>query len=123
MSIDLIGSFYTNGAEAHALKTVIALPEFGSFDVGGGTAAYSGLFGAGSLITNIVCASTGPLSSTCTISAIGMSGALTGDIIKFTGYSTIAGYGAQAGITLPQDSWLQASGTGLIPALVVSYLS
>ena len=122
MSIDLIGSFYTNGAEAHALKTVVAIPEALSFD-GSGTASYSGLFGAGSLITNITCASTGALSSTVTIAAIGMSGALTGDIIKFTGYSTIAGYGKQAGFTLPQDSWLQASGTGLIPALVVSYLS
>jgi hypothetical protein len=123
MSIDLIGSFYTNGAEAHALKTVLATPPSVSFSFDGGTFAYSGLYGAGSLITNIVCAPSEELSGEVTISAIGMSAGLTGDIIIFSGYSTIAGYGVQAGTTLPQDSWLQASGTGVVPTLVVSYLS
>jgi hypothetical protein len=123
MSIDLIGSFYTNGAEAHALKTVIAAPSFANFSNGNGTAAYSGLFGAGSLITNITCMPSATLGGTCTISAYGMSASLTANIVQFSNFNNIVGYGAQSGVTLPQDSWLQASGTGVVPTLVVSYLS
>ena len=130
MSIDIIGSFYTNGVEARSVRTVICTSGTAfQGDSSSGTAAYSGLFGAGSLITNITCAPSGALGGDCTISAQGMCASLLPStapyIVQFAGssFNTVNGFGNQSGLTLPQDSWLQASGTGVVPTLFVSYLS
>ena len=126
-SIDTIGSYYTNNVEPRSVRTVIATPVISAFPSGGGTAAYVGLFGAGSLITNITASSNTALTSNCTISAYGTSAGLTAAIVTFASGSVTTittPLGAQFGVTLPQDSWLVASGTGAsVPNLVVSYLS
>ena len=125
MSVDNIASYYTNGVEPRSVRTVIAVPA-GVYqgDSSSGTAAYSGLFGAGSLITNITTAATASiLTPGCVITACGNSGAFNATFASFTGFNVITSIGTQFGVTLPQDSWLQATGTGTVPNLVVSYLS
>ena len=54
-----------------------------------------------------------------------MSAGLTADLVSFRAneFSIDDAVGKQAGVTLPQDSWLQSSGTGTVPNLVISYLS
>jgi len=132
MSIDLIRSYYSTNIEPRCVRTVLA--ESDAVNVTplvGGTAAVSGLFSAGSLITNLtICApADSVLSGPYTISAVGNNAALTADLGTF-GLTVLSGVsnvltnvGPQLGVTLPQDSWLQVTGTGVVPTLVVSYLS
>jgi hypothetical protein len=122
MSVDNIGTYYTNNIAPRAIKTVIAVPA-GLYQgtVGGGTAAYSGLFGAGALITSVSALSA--ITNSVTISVCGVTAPTATDLLTLSSFNTITGVGAQIGVTLPQDSWLQASGTGTVPQLLVSYLS
>ena len=135
MSIDLIGSFYTNNIEGHALKNVIVSVGTTTLGAGTFTAAYPGLFGAGSLITNITSLATPTqvtaLNGNLQISANGLTVGLGQPICTFLAGApnTIASWGTQAGVTLPQDSWLVATATGggttpiSLPDLCVTYLS
>lgn len=137
MSIDPIGSYYSTNIEPRCVRTVLAQSDAVNVTpIIGGTAALSGLFSAGSLITNLTIgcghghsALTGPY----TVSAIGNNPALTADLGSFQVFNLAPGAGTlatvlttvgpQLGVTLPQDSWLQVTGTGVVPTLVVSYLS
>ena len=135
MSIDPIGSYYSTNIEPRCVRTVLAQSDAVNVTpIIGGTAALSGLFSAGSLITNLTIgpghsALTGPY----TVSAIGNNAALTADLGSFQVFNLAPGVGTlatvlttigpQLGVTLPQDSWLQVTGTGVVPTLVVSYLS
>ena len=127
MSIDNIGSYYTNNVEPRSVRTVIV--NAGAYQgTSPFTAAYTGLFGAGSLITNITSAPAGTLAGDTQIYANGMCSSLVAPgayIVQFMNgtFNTVNGVGSQGGVTLPQDSWLVASGTGTAPPLVVSYLS
>ena len=136
MSIDLIGSYYSTNIEPRCVRTVLAQSDAVNVSpLVGGTAALSGLFSAGSLITNLTICAPGDsvLTGPYTVSAIGNNAALTADLGSFQvfqfapGTSTLATVlttvGPQLGVTLPQDSWLQVTGTGVVPTLVVSYLS
>jgi hypothetical protein len=126
MSVDNIGSFYTNGVEPRSIRTVIATPSVTTFPEGG-IVSYSGLFGAGCLITNIT--SMGPLAlaNPCVISAAGNDNTLDDTILTFATatVTTISSTGDQFGVTLPQDSWLVSTSIegDDVPNLLVSYLS
>jgi hypothetical protein len=94
----------------------------------------AGVFGAGSIITNVHLCGANPNNATFMVGISGSNAGLTGDLVLITGT-----YGSQAvapgtaglGVTLAQDSWLTVtsagSGAGTLAAsnlnLHVTYMS
>ncbi len=142
MSIANIGSYYSNLIDGpRQLQSVFVKPspELTSA-LGTGASSYpqivpmAGVFGAGSIITNVHLCGANPNNATFMVGISGSSAGLTGNLVLITGT-----YGSQAvapgtaglGVTLAQDSWLTVtsagSAAGTLAAtnlnLHVSYLS
>lgn len=139
MSITNIGSYYSNLVEPRFLNTVLVKPN-PALSVALGSAAantvtpMAGVFGAGSIITNIHLAGANPNNATFMVGVSGNSAGLTGNLVILGG---TAGVQVQApgtaglGVTLAQDSWLTVTSAGTAAGtlaasnlnLMVSYIS
>lgn len=139
MSIANIGSYYSNLIEPRQLQSVLVQPNPLP------TAApatnipvnFAGIFGAGSIITNVHLCGVGNGNATFMVGISGKDASLTGNLVVLGG--TYGGFlPAQAGVaglgvTLAQDSWITAvTASTLSPSasftvtnydLLVSYLS
>jgi hypothetical protein len=142
MSIANIGSYYSNLIEPRQVQSVLVKPSPALvLDLGSAGSEESpevttmaGVFGAGSLITNVHLAGANPNHATFMVGISGKDGNLTGNLVIISGT-----YGSQAqapgtaglGITLAQDSWLTVTSVGtdagtLAPSnlnLLVTYMS
>jgi hypothetical protein len=145
MSIANIGSYYSNLIDGpRQLQSVFVKPspELTSA-LGTGASSYpqivpmAGVFGAGSIITNVHLCGANPNNATFMVGIAGSNASLTGDLVALGGtygilQPAVPGI-AGLGVTLAQDSWLTvrsaggASGAGTLAAnnlnLYVSYLS
>ena len=142
MSIANIGSYYSNLIEPRQVKSVLVqaspaltvnLGSAGSGTVNAVT-PMAGIFGAGSLITNVHLAGANPNNATFMVGISGRDGNLTGALVIINGT-----YGSQAvapgtaglGVTLAQDSWLTVNSAGVSAGtlaasnlnLLVTYMS
>ena len=124
MSIANIGSYYSNLIDGpRQIQSVIvkANPEL-SAALGTGAATYpqiapmAGVFGAGSLITNVHLCGANPNNATFMVGISGANAGLTGDLIALGGtygilQAALPGT-AGLGVTLAQDSWLTVRSAG-----------
>lgn len=142
MSIANIGSYYSNLIQPRQLQSVLVQPN-PALTVALGSAGSSttpnvvpmaGVFGAGSLITNVHLCGANPNNATFMVALAGKDGGLTGNLVVLGGT-----YGPQIqtpgtaglGVTLAQDSWLTVSSIGTTAGtlaasslnLLVTYLS
>jgi hypothetical protein len=137
MSIYNLGSYYTNLIEPRVAQTVFVQPNPALTSVLGTSAnqyvPMAGVFGAGSVITNVQLAGANPNNATFMVGVSGLDAGLTGNLIILGTANgvQIPGTAAGLGVTLAQDSWLTvvSSGTaaGTLAAnqlnLCVTYLS
>ncbi len=143
MSIANIGSYYSNLIDGpRQLQSVFVKPspELPAA-LGTGASSYpqyvpmAGVFGAGSIITNVHLCGANPNNATFMVGISGRNAGLTGDLVALGGtygilQPAVPGT-AGLGVTLAQDSWLTVtsagSAAGTLAAanlnLHVSYLS
>lgn len=140
MSIANIGSYYSNLIDGpRQFHSVIVKPSPAlAVDLGSAlpdtVTPMAGVFGAGSLITNVHLAGANPNNATFMVGISGANAGLTGNLVVILGT-----YGSQPvtpgtaglGVTLAQDSWLTVTSAGnpagtLAPSnlnLLVTYMS
>jgi hypothetical protein len=138
MSIANIGSYYSNLIDGpRQLQGVIVKPNSDTTIVGSGTAVVNmaGVFGAGSVITNVHLCGANPNNATFMVGISGVNGGLTGNLVALGGtYGMLqpaAPGTAGLGVTLAQDSWVTVTSIGATAGtlaatnlnLLVSYLS
>lgn len=143
MSIANIGSYYSNLIEPRQLQSVIvqANPALTVNLGSAGTPAapavtpMAGIFGAGSLITNVHLAGANPNNATFMVGISGNNAGLTGNLIilgsNSLGPQPQAPGTAGLGVTLAQDSWLTVTSAGTTAGtlaasnlnLLVTYMS
>jgi hypothetical protein len=140
MSIANIGSYYSNLIDGpRQLQSVIVKPSDLAGVLGtGATSQYvpmAGVFGAGSLITNVHLCGANPNGATFMVGISGNNAGLTGDLVALGGtygmmQPAVPGT-AGLGVTLSQDSWVtvRSAGTtaGTLAAanlnLLITYMS
>ena len=132
MSITNIGSYYTNLIEPRVPQTVFVKPNpalTNALGTGSTTTPQivpmAGVFGAGSVITNVQLAGANPNNATFMVGVSGNNAALTGNLIILGTYNGVQTPGtAGFGVTLAQDSWLIVNSTGGVAnTLAVSNLN
>lgn len=118
MSITNIGSYFTNLIEPRVPQTVFVKPNPAlTGNIGSGTnltPVMAGVFGAGSVITNVQLVGANPNNATFMVGVSGNNTSFTGNLIVLgTGNGVQApGTYAGLGVTLAQDSWLIINSTG-----------
>lgn len=139
MSIANIGSYYSNLIDGpRQLQSVIVKPNPTlAVNLGSGTEVVNmaGVFGAGSLITNVHLCGANPNNATFMVGISGVNAGLTGDLIALGGtygilQAALPGT-AGLGVTLAQDSWVTVRSIGASAGtlagtnlnLLISYMS
>ena len=132
MSIANIGSYYSNLIEPRQLQSVMVQPSPAlTAALGSGTyttvnpqyVPMAGVFGAGSLITNVHLAGANPNNATFMVGISGKDGNLTGNLVVLGGTygPQVQGLGtAGLGVTLAQDSWLTVTSAGTAAGTLAS---
>jgi hypothetical protein len=142
MSIANIGSYYSNLIEPRQVQSVLVKPNPAlTVDLGSAGSVttpsvipMAGIFGAGSLITNVHLAGANPNCATFTVGIAGKDGNLTGNLVLISGTFGSQGLApgtAGLGVTLAQDSWLTVTSVGTAAGtlaasnlnLLVTYMS
>lgn len=140
MSIANIGSYYSNLIEPRQVQSVLVQAN-PALTVALGSAAantvtpMAGIFGAGSLITNVHLCGANPNNATFMVGISGNNAGLTGNLIilgsNSLGPQPQAPGTAGLGVTLAQDSWLTVTSAGTTAGtlaasnlnLLVTYMS
>ena len=122
MSIANIGSYYSNLIDGpRQFQSVLVKPSPELAAALGSAAAntvtpMAGVFGAGSLITNVHLCGANPNNATFMVGISGANAGLTGDLVALGGTYGILQPAVQGtaglGVTLAQDSWLTVRSAG-----------
>ena len=141
MSIANIGSYYSNLIDGPRQIQSVFVQANPALTVPLGSAAantvtpMAGVFGAGSIITNVHLAGANPNGATFMVGISGNNGGLTGNLVALGGtygmmQPAVPGT-AGLGVTLAQDSWLTVTSLGIAAGtlagsnlnLLVTYMS